>query len=455
MVALLKTRTTSQDMKLLGAADRSVAERRDQDDAGRWLRERMAQPVAGRARACTCTTRKLMPGMLTPEQMAQLDGRQGRGVRPPVPGVHDSAPRRRAGDGEGPDGESGRGPGRRICLRSPSDVEADQSGKSIACAACARAWEMTDRDRADVRTFAWRQRGTVPHDASARSAIADRTDARRRRRRRRHRDAAASRTCRRQPVATPTAAQSNDPRVGLKAGLDDAGGGGEGLELVGHLDKPEAFQDPDGSLNFANSDLAFQGHASVPRQLPRANFYNVEDPRKPQLRVSVPCPGGQGDVSVLRQSVVHVGRAAARPRRLRHAGRGGRRSSPERFRGVRIFDISDIEKPKQIAAVQTCRGSHTHTLVVDPDDKENIYIYGSGTSGVRSGEELAGCSSRDPDGRSGHRAVQHRRDSGAAEGAGDGQDRQPSAHLRGSVDGRDRRAVDGRQPRRGHADVRA
>src|SRR6185295_1228892 len=69
----------------------------------------------------------------------------------------------------------------------------------------------------------------------------------------------------------------------------------------------------------------------------------------------------------------------------------------DRFRGVRIFDISDIKSPKQVAAVQTCRGSHTHTLVVDPNDKNNVYIYVSGTSAVRQNEELAGCSGEKPD----------------------------------------------------------
>jgi hypothetical protein len=69
----------------------------------------------------------------------------------------------------------------------------------------------------------------------------------------------------------------------------------------------------------------------------------------------------------------------------------------DRFRGVRIFDISDINNPKQVAAVQTCRGSHTHTLVVDPNDKDNVYIYVSGTSFVRRAEELSGCSSEAPD----------------------------------------------------------
>ena len=103
------------------------------------------------------------------------------------------------------------------------------------------------------------------------------------------------------------------------------------------------------------------------------------------------CPGGQGDVSVhgnlLIMSVeqtrgrVDCGtRASATP------------VSAERFRGVRIFDITDVSKPKQVAAVQTCRGSHTHTLVTDPNDTANLYVYGSGTGSVRSAEELAGCS---------------------------------------------------------------
>ncbi len=72
-------------------------------------------------------------------------------------------------------------------------------------------------------------------------------------------------------------------------------------------------------------------------------------------------------------------------------------ASTERFRGVRIFDITDLKNPKQIAAVQTCRGSHTHTLVTSPTDKNNIYIYGSGTGQVRPGEELAGCSGGKPE----------------------------------------------------------
>jgi hypothetical protein len=97
----------------------------------------------------------------------------------------------------------------------------------------------------------------------------------------------------------------------------------------------------------------------------------------------------------------HLGELRQRPARkllelLRQLAGDDGVAVAERFRGVRIFDISDLRKPRQVAAVQTCRGSHTHTLVSDPDDKENVYVYGSGTSAVRSGEELAGCSGLDP-----------------------------------------------------------
>src|SRR5207247_1396011 len=65
--------------------------------------------------------------------------------------------------------------------------------------------------------------------------------------------------------------------------------------------------------------------------------------------------------------------------------------------GIRIFDISDITHPKPITAVQTCRGSHTHTLLVDPNDTANVYIYVSGGAPVRPASELAGCSALAPD----------------------------------------------------------
>ena len=117
----------------------------------------------------------------------------------------------------------------------------------------------------------------------------------------------------------------------------------------------------------------------VPRQLQRLQHLRHRDAEEAAAARLGRVPRRAGRHVGPRQPALHVGRADARPRRLRHAGRDRRRSSAERFRGVRIFDISDISKPKQVAAVQTCRGSHTHTLVTDPKDTANIYIYGSGT----------------------------------------------------------------------------
>src|SRR6185312_15244970 len=57
----------------------------------------------------------------------------------------------------------------------------------------------------------------------------------------------------------------------------------------------------------------------------------------------------------------------------------------------------DVAHPKYLANVQTCRGSHTHTVVTDPKDAENLYIYISGSAGVRSPNELNGCSAMTPD----------------------------------------------------------
>ena len=164
-------------------------------------------------------------------------------------------------------------------------------------------------------------------------------------------------------------------------------------------------------LAFANSDFAFQGTHLFQGNFYGVNFYDISNPAKVSLITSLVCPGGQGDVSVygnlLFMSVempngrVDCGTQGFPPMPPPEKGKENERrlpaASPDRFRGVRIFDISDIKNPKQVAAVQTCRGSHTHTLVVDPNDKDNVYIYVSGTSFVRQKEELEGCSGEAPD----------------------------------------------------------
>ena len=231
-------------------------------------------------------------------------------------------------------------------------------------------------------------------------------------------------------VAAHLAAQQGkpaDPRVGLKPGVRDAGKAARHLELVASMPKPPGFFDPSlpagdptppekdrtgrseedeepetarpepgppasrsAGLAFANSDLAFKGEQLFVGNFNGFNTYDIEDPKHARLIASVVCPGGQGDVSVYGNLLIM---SVEQTRGRVDCGTGGVDAtvSSERFRGVRVFDITDVRKPRQVAAVQTCRGSHTHTLVTDPKDKDNLYVYGSGTSTVRSAEELAGC----------------------------------------------------------------
>jgi hypothetical protein len=238
-----------------------------------------------------------------------------------------------------------------------------------------------------------------------------------------------------------TGSTTDDPRVGLKPGLYDAGEAAMGIKHLAFLKKASAFQlsstqadDPVvqktldilgvnkakipkhmqpviAQLAFANSDFAFQGTHLFQGNFYGVNIYDISNPANLSLVTSLVCPGGQGDPSVYRNLLfVSVEMPNGRldcgtqgfpplpPPELGHEkDKRDPVASPDRFRGVRIFDISDIKNPKQVAAVQTCRGSHTHTLVVDPNDKDNVYIYVSGTSFVRQSEELAGCSGEAPD----------------------------------------------------------
>jgi len=216
-----------------------------------------------------------------------------------------------------------------------------------------------------------------------------------------------------------------DPRVGLKPGLKDAGEAARNMKRIATLFKPEGFFDPKqpggaptpperdpnlpelppdappdprfaNMLSFANSDLAFSGNHLFLGNFHGFNTYDIERPGKPKVLASVVCPGGQGDMSV-HGNLLIMSVEQTRGRVDCGTSGVGEAASAERFRGVRIFDITDVSKPKQVAAVQTCRGSHTHTLVPDPNDKNSLYVYGSGTGKVRPGEELAGCSGAKPE----------------------------------------------------------
>jgi hypothetical protein len=192
----------------------------------------------------------------------------------------------------------------------------------------------------------------------------------------------------------------NDPRVGLGAGWMDAEEAAWNMNLLVNLPRPEGFYDPEAPHTgggFTNSDMAFQGDLAFVGNYSGFNIYDISDPSSPILRTSVVCPGAQGDLSVFGNLLF----MSAQENRARvDCGTQGVEEavSPDRFRGVRIFDISDLDTPRQIAAVQTCRGSHTHTLVTDPNDAETLYVYNSGTSGSRPAEEMEGCTDvRDPD----------------------------------------------------------
>jgi hypothetical protein len=239
-----------------------------------------------------------------------------------------------------------------------------------------------------------------------------------------------------------TGSDVGDPRFKLTPGLYDAGESSMGMKHLQLVKKPDAFQlgsaDPDdpkvqkmlgqlgigavakmpkplqlviAQLAFANSDLAFQGNHLFQGNFYGVNIYDISNPANTTLLTSMVCPGGQGDVSVYKNLLfmsvempngrLDCGVQGFPPEPPPAAGHEKERRLPaaqkDRFRGVRIFDISDIKSPKQVAAVQSCRGSHTHTLVLDPNDRENVYIYVSGVSFVRQAEELAGCSGEKPD----------------------------------------------------------
>ncbi|HZE76854.1 MAG TPA: hypothetical protein VE091_16200 [Gemmatimonadales bacterium] len=196
----------------------------------------------------------------------------------------------------------------------------------------------------------------------------------------------------------PAGAPRADRRVGLSAGVDNAGEAIENLKLIAHQRQPAGFFDSAtaGKHSFVNSDLAFSGNYIFQGNYYGLQVWDISNPKKPTLRTSLVCPGGQGDPSVYKNLLfLSVEQTSGRL----DCGRQGVTDtvSAERFRGVRIFDISDLDHPKQVADVQTCRGSHTHTLVTDLNDDQNVYIYVSGTSVVRSGNELAGCSGKRPD----------------------------------------------------------
>jgi len=222
---------------------------------------------------------------------------------------------------------------------------------------------------------------------------------------------------------------SSDPRAGLAPGLDDAGQALWNLELVAPLPRPPGFFDPQNPgelpghlmktkdesdeaeedsdeevpedkqryplLSFSNTDIAFSGDVMVAGSYHGFNVYRLQEDGVPQHLSSVVCPGGQGDVSIVGDLLIM---SVEQTRGRLDCGLEGISEdvSVERFRGLRIFDISDLTRPVQVGAVQTCRGSHTHSVVSGPGDDGKIIVYNSGTSSVRDEEEMPGCIDESP-----------------------------------------------------------
>ena len=192
------------------------------------------------------------------------------------------------------------------------------------------------------------------------------------------------------PAPVPAPSTKPDPRVGLKAGLFNAGEATFGMNVVAKAVSPPGF------VGITNSDIAFLGNYAIQGNYNGPVIWDVSNPASPVMVTAYTCPASQNDVSVYRNLMfmsaeANNGRADCKP--------GGVPDpvSKDRVRGVRVFDISDIKNPKLVANVQTCRGSHTHTLLESPTDKDNVYIYVSGSSPIRSSNELAGCISETPE----------------------------------------------------------
>ncbi|NJC86682.1 LVIVD repeat-containing protein [Planosporangium mesophilum] len=193
---------------------------------------------------------------------------------------------------------------------------------------------------------------------------------------------------------TASAAES-DPRVGLGGGWLDAESAISNLKQLAHRDKPAGFVDPTnpGNFGYVASDLAFGGKYTFLGNYNGFNIVDISNPADPKVATSVVCPGGQGDLSV-HGNLLFMSVEESRAR----VDCGSDPNIGTRFQGIRVFDISDVMNPKQVAAVQLCRGSHTHSLVTDPKDASNVYVYVSGTAGVRPAETMAGCNNNPADG---------------------------------------------------------
>jgi hypothetical protein len=187
-----------------------------------------------------------------------------------------------------------------------------------------------------------------------------------------------------------TSPPTPDPRVGLQAGRADAAQAAWNLRVLSTTPPAKEF------VGITNSDLAFTGNYAIQGNYNGYQVWDISDPRRPSLVTGYVCPASQSDVSVYGNLLFASGEDLSA--RLDCGTEGVPDSvSADRLRGLRIFDISDVRNPKNVGNVQTCRGSHTHSLLADPRDTAHVYVYISGAAEVRSPSELPGCVSAGPD----------------------------------------------------------
>jgi hypothetical protein len=192
-----------------------------------------------------------------------------------------------------------------------------------------------------------------------------------------------------QESSQDTIATADDPRVGLGPGTENTAGISlDNMRLVSFSPKPMPFDSARG-LTYINSDLAFQGDIVYQGNFSGFSVWDVADPTKPELLTTIVCATDQGDPSIY-GNLLFISAESQRARS--DCGTQGVTDGKDRMRGVRIFDVTDPRNPRLVKNVQTCRGSHTHTIVPDPDDDGVIYIYVGGSSSVRDSTEMAECS---------------------------------------------------------------
>jgi hypothetical protein len=187
-----------------------------------------------------------------------------------------------------------------------------------------------------------------------------------------------------------------DPRQGLKPGMWDAQMALWNMRMISQTPPPK------GSLGATHSDLAFSGKYAIQGNYNGFEIWDISNPARPALAGAYECPASQNDVSVYRNLLFMSSEATNSRTDCKFGGFTDNAPNKDRVRGIRIFDITDVKNPKLVTSVQNCRGSHTHTVLEDPADKQNIYIYISGSSGIRPQEEVPGCVSDGTDPKTSH-----------------------------------------------------